>query len=128
KRSRKAYNVIVVLKHYCSHTSGGSAYKTGIRFVKANAHAVVGCNHKLSDAVRNLNIGKFIALVKIYGNYTALADMAVFVNIRSLDNTLFSYHAKITAVFVLRYFYHSGNRFALFKRQQVYNIHAFARS
>ena len=85
-------------------------------------------NNKISVSVRNLNIGKFVALVKINGDDAALPDVLVFINIRALDNTFFRYHAKISAVFILRNFNHCGNRFALFKRQQVHNIHALARS
>ena len=127
KRRGKANHIIILVKAYGAHAPCRSADQAGVVFIKADAHAAVRCNNKLSCAVRYLNIGKLVALVKINRNDAALADMFIFVNIRSFDDSLLRDHAKVTAALLLRYLDHGGDGLSLFKRQKVHNIHALAR-
>ena len=126
----KTGNAVAFAQRNRFHAAGGSADAARVLFVKGDAHTLFGRDHQPPVAVGQLHPAKLVTLIEIDGGNAALADIFISVKLGALNDAVSRHHAKIIRLFgaEVRHAHHRRDFFVRGKRENVDDVHAFART
>ena len=123
-----ADNLVALAELDTADASCRSAHNARVVFVKADCLALSCRDDDIARSRRFVYGEKLVALVKVYGNLSALALIFEVLRRSTLDDAFFRYHNEILLVLKAFKRYNRRNLFSFCKLEHVYKVRTLCRA